>query len=111
MNNAANEDDIRNGTAYAHKIGIRVTMPKWGLSKSEYFFDSEKRVIAKGLSSIKYMSAGLAEEMFEIAHKKKYNKFMDVLYDLNNNSSLKTNQLDILIKIDFSQSLETRGSF
>lgn len=45
-------------------------MPKWGLSKSEYFFDSEKRVIAKGLSSIKYMSAGLAEEMFEIAHKK-----------------------------------------
>lgn len=26
---------------------------------------------------------------------------MDVLYDLNNNSSLKTNQLDILIKIDF----------
>ena len=47
------------------------------------------------------MSAGLAEEMFEIAHKKKYNKFMDVLYDLNNNSSLKTNQLDILIKIDF----------
>lgn len=101
MNNAANEDDIRNGTAYAHKIGIQVTMPKWGLSKSEYFFDSEKRVIAKGLSSIKYMSACLAEEMFEIAHKKKYNKFMDVLYDLNNNSSLKTNQLDILIKIDF----------
>ena len=47
------------------------------------------------------MSAGLAEEMFEIAHKKKYNKFIDVLYDLNNNSSLKTNQLDILIKIDF----------
>ena len=39
--------------------------------------------------------------MFEIAHKKKYNKFIDVLYDLNNNSSLKTNQLDILIKIDF----------
>ena len=76
-------------------------MPKWGLSKSEYFFDSEKRVIAKGLSSIKYMSTGLAEEMFEIAHKKKYSKFIDVLYDLNNNSSLKTNQLDILIKIDF----------
>ena len=76
-------------------------MPKWGLSKSEYFFDSEKRVIAKGLSSIKYMSSGLAEEMFEIAHHKKYNRFIDVLCDLINNSSLKTNQLDILIKIDF----------
>ena len=101
LNNAANEDDIRNGTAYAHKIGIQVTMPKWGLSKSEYFFDSEKKVIAKGLSSIKYMSSGLAEEMFEMAHRKKYRSFMDLLCDLNTNSSLKTNQLDILIKIDF----------
>lgn len=76
-------------------------MPKWGLSKSEYFFDSEKKVIAKGLSSIKYMSSGLAEEMFEMAHRKKYRSFMDLLCDLNTNSSLKTNQLDILIKIDF----------
>ena len=101
LNNAANEDDIRNGTAYAHKIGIQVTMPKWGLSKSEYFFDSEKKVIAKGLSSIKYMSSGLAEEMFEMAHRKKHRSFMDLLCDLNTNSSLKTNQLDILIKIDF----------
>ena len=51
-------------------------MPKWGLSKSEYFFDSEKKVIAKGLSSIKYMSSGLAEEMFEMAHRKKHRSFV-----------------------------------
>ena len=56
LNNAANEDDIRNGTAYANRIGIKVTMPKWGLSKSEYFFDKDKNIIAKGLTSIKYMS-------------------------------------------------------
>ena len=101
MNNAANEDDIRSGTAYAHKLGIDVTMPKWGVSKSEYFFDKERNIIAKGLSSIKYMSAGLAEEMFDIANENKSNRFVDILYALDEKSSIKTNQLDTLIKIDF----------
>ena len=55
LNNAANEDDIKNGTAYANKIGIQVTMPKYRLSRSDYFFDKEKGVIAKGLSSVKFI--------------------------------------------------------
>lgn len=41
--------------AYAHKVGIRVTLPKWGLSRGEYFFDRERKIIAKGLTSIKYI--------------------------------------------------------
>lgn len=101
LNNAANEDDIRNGTAYAHKIGIKITMPKWGVSKSDYFFDTEKRVIAKGLSSVKYMSPQVADEMYKLAHVKPYTYFMDLLYDLNTSTSLNSRQLDMLIKIDF----------
>lgn len=100
LNNAANEDDIRNGTAYANRIGIKVTMPKWGLSKSEYFFDKEKNIIAKGLTSIKYMSAGIAEELYEVAHSQKFTHFVDVLYAINE-TSINTRQLDILIKLDF----------
>lgn len=100
LNNAANEDDIRNGTAYANRIGIKVTMPKWGLSKSEYFFDKEKNIIAKGLTSIKYMSAGIAEELYEIAHSKEFTHFVDVLYAVSD-TSMNTRQLDILIKLDF----------
>lgn len=75
-------------------------MPKWGLSKSEYFFDKEKNVIAKGLTSIKYMSAGIAEQMYELAHSKKYEHFVEVLYAIDN-TSINTRQLDILIKLDF----------
>lgn len=101
LNNAANEDDIRSGTAYANKLGIDVTMPKWGVSKSEYFFDKERNLIAKGLSSIKYMSEGLAEEMFDIANENECSRFVDVLSALDEKSSIKTNQLDTLIKIDF----------
>lgn len=101
MNNAANEEDIRNGTAYANRVGIQVTMPKWGLSKSDYFFDKEKNIIAKGLTSIKFMSAGIAEELYSLAHSKTYTKFVDVLSDIDTKTSLNTRQLDILIKLDF----------
>lgn len=101
LNNAANEDDIRNGTAYANRVGIKITMPKFGLSKSDYFFDEERNIIAKGLTSIKYMSSGTAEKLYELAHSKTYSRFMDVLFDIDKNSTLNTRQLDILIKLDF----------
>lgn len=101
LNNAANEEDIRNGTAYANRVGIQVTMPKWGLSKSDYFFDKAKNIIAKGLTSIKFMSAGIAEELYSLAHSKTYTRFVDVLSDIDTKTSLNTRQLDILIKLDF----------
>lgn len=101
LNNAANDDDIRNGTAYATRVGIKVTMPKWGFSKSDYFFDAENRVIAKGLSSVKYIGGGIAEELYELAHSKTYDRFMDILIDINEKTSLNTRQLEVLISLDF----------
>lgn len=76
-------------------------MPRWGISKSDYSYDREKNVIAKGLSSIKYMSAGAAEELYALAHKREYRRFVDVLSAIDTESSLNTRQLDILIKLDF----------
>lgn len=101
LNNAANEEDIRNGTAYANRVGIKITMPKWGLSKSEYFFDKGKNVVAKGLTSIKYMSSGIAEELYSLAKEKKHDRFVDILADIDYSTSLNSRQLDILIKLDF----------
>ena len=101
LNNAANDDDIKNGTKYANKIGIQVTMPKWGISRGEYYFDKERNIIAKGVSSIKYMSPQLADELYNLATSKHYTRFTDVLLDLDANSSINTRQLDILIKLDF----------
>lgn len=101
LNNAANDDDIRNGTAYANRVGIKITMPKWGLSKGEYFFDNQSNVIAKGLTSIKYMSEQLANELYGLSHNKKYTKFVDVLRDIDSETCCDSRQLDILIKLDF----------
>ena len=101
LNNAANEDDIRNGTNYASKVGIHVTMPKWGVSLSEYSYDRERNIIAKGLSSVKHISNGLAEELYRLAHSKEYHRFIEILYDIDRETTMNTRQLDILIKLDF----------
>lgn len=101
LNNAANDDDIYNGTSYANRVGIKISMPKWGFSKGEYFYNKEKNVIAKGLSSIKFMGDKIADELYQIAAGNTYDRFVDLLRDLDRSSSLDSRQLDILIKLDF----------
>ena len=76
-------------------------MPKFGVSRSDYAFDREKNMIAKGLSSIKYMSGGTAEELYRLAHEHSYTRFVDLLYDIDRETMLNTRQIDILIKLDF----------
>lgn len=100
LNNAANDEDIRNGTLYANKVGIKVTMPKWGFSRGDYFFDSDKKIIAKGITSIKYMGSKIADELYDAANTKHCEKFIDVLNTIKE-TSLDARQLDILIKLDF----------
>lgn len=100
LNNAANEDDIKNGTAYASKTGIRVTMPKYGLSRADYFFDKQRGIIAKGLSSVKFIGEGVSEELYEVSSREKPEHFMDILIQLED-TTLDTRQMDVLIKIDF----------
>lgn len=96
-----NMDKTADITNYATRVGIKVTLPKWGLSRGKYFFDREKRIIAKGLTSIKYMSAGLADELYALSKEKEYTSFMELLSDLDKKTSINSRQLDILIKLDF----------
>lgn len=96
-----NMDKTAEITKYANKVGIRVTAPRWGISKSKYLYDSERRIIAKGLTSVKYMSKDIAEELYQMSAEKKYTHFMDVLSDLDKKTSINSRQLDILIKLDF----------
>lgn len=101
LNDAANDDDIKSGTEYASRCGIRVTMPKWGISRSHYVGDPDRKIIAKGLSSVKYMGDSTAEDLYRIAHERTYERFIDVLEALSQSGAVNTRQLDILIKLDF----------
>ena len=98
------DDDMDKTTAitsYANKVGIKVTMPKFGISKSKYEFDPDRKVIAKGLASIKYLSSGIASELFDLAQSKHYTSFMELLEDIDLKTSVNSRQLEILIQLDF----------
>ena len=86
---------------YAKKAGIKITSPKFGYSKSDYFFVKEKNVIAKGLSSVKFMSESIANELFNLSQRNKYTYFIDLLNDINLYTTVNSRQIDILIKIDY----------
>lgn len=101
LNNAANDDDIQNGTILARQRGIKIIQPKYGVSKGEYFFDKEKNVIAKGVSSVKYMSMAGADELYELSKGREYEFFIDLLKDIAERTSIDSRQLDILVKIDY----------
>lgn len=101
LNNAANDDDISNGTLLAKQYGIRVVPPKFGISRSDYAFDLESRTIAKGLSSIKFMGTKVAKALYELSKSRNYLYFSDLLGDLVGEAGLDARQLSILIHIDF----------
>lgn len=101
LNNAANDEDIQNGTIYANKQGIKITMPKWGISRGNYSYDTDKNIIAKGMSSIKFIGKSAADRLYEVSQKKEYHRFIDVLQALSQEREIDARVLNILIKIDF----------
>lgn len=101
LNNAANDEDILNGTILAKQKGIQIVNPKFGVSRGDYFFDKETSRIAKGLKSIKYIGEAVAEEMYRLSQENTYDHFSDLLYNIATKTTLDSRQLDILIKIDF----------
>lgn len=101
LNNANNEEDIKNGSELAQLYGIQIVPPRFGLSKDRYVCDSESKVIAKGISSVKYMNSTVANELYDISQKHDTESFMELLRLMKDETSLDTRQRDILVKIDY----------
>lgn len=88
-------------TAYAHKLGIKIKSPKFRHSKSDYFCDVGTKSIYKGLGSIKYMSAAVAEELYTMRDQQ-FGNFIDFLFAMQSMTNKPdSRQLDILIKIGY----------
>jgi DNA polymerase-3 subunit alpha len=95
-----NEEKTSAITEYAGEKGIRISPPRFGLSKDVYVFDKEKKVISKGIESVKYMNKAISNELFALKDNN-YTHFMDLLLDIENKTSVNSRQLDLLIKIDY----------
>lgn len=101
LNNPNNPDDITNGTRLASDFGIRVTPPRWGISKEHFVFDKYQQIITKGIESIKYFNKKIGNELYNLAHSKNPPEtFMDVLIALKD-TTIDARQLDILLKTGF----------
>lgn len=98
LNNANNEDDIKNGEDLARLKGIEIENPKFRYSKSEYYPNKETNTIYKGIESIKFLNSTVGEYLYSLKDNT-YNTFTELLIDLKGNINSK--QLDILIKLDF----------
>ena len=104
LNNANGEEDVKNGNELAARYGIKIIQPCFGLSRDKYFLNPEEKVIAKGISSVKYMNANVANELYALAEAGKPESFMDLLMLLNEKTHLDARQREILVKIDYFSS-------
>jgi DNA polymerase-3 subunit alpha len=100
LNNAASQEDIEHGVELAKEYGIVVTAPKFGVSRENYVFDKERRIIARGLSSVKFFNKKIGRELNWVAEHCNCKDFTDVLLALKG-TSIDSRHIDILVKIDF----------
>lgn len=99
--NQGKEEKTAALTAYAHKVGIRIKSPKFRHSRSDYFCDTDENTIYKGLGSIKYMSADVAEALYGMRDMQ-FKNFIDVLFAIQQlEAKPDARQLDILVKIGY----------
>ena len=100
LNNAANDDDIAGGTKLAKLYGFNVISPRWGFARSNYFFDGESKTISKGVSSIKSIGESAGNELYELAHSREFDSFVDLLLAIKE-TSVNSGQLGVLIQLDY----------
>lgn len=96
LNNANNEDDIRNGTELARIKNITINPIKFGYSGAKYTVDKKNHCLYKGCASVKFMNEEVSEKLYEFRNEK-FDSFIDVLKVFSGNSR----QLEILIKLGF----------
>lgn len=85
----------------ARMYGLQITMPKYGISGSNYSYDAESRTIAKGVSSIKGIGEKDAGELLEVARNHRFTRFSDLIREIRASTHVNSGKLDTLIHIDF----------
>ena len=96
LNNANNEDDIRNGTELARLKGISINPIKFRYSGAKYTIDKENHALYKGCESVKFMNTDVSNRLYELRDQH-FDSFIDLLDVFPGNSR----QLEILISLGY----------
>ena len=100
LNRAEKKEDIIKGVDLINQLGFTLKSIQFGKSLSEYVIDKKDKTIYKGILSIKYCNTKIATELYELAQKKKYTNFIDLLIDVQE-TSVDSRQLKILTGLNF----------
>lgn len=80
---------------------IKVVSPLFGKARSKYSVDKANNQIVKGMKSIKFVNDLVSEQLYELAQRKQYDNFIDLLVDITSETKVNTRQLNILIRLGF----------
>ena len=81
-------------------FGITLYPIKFGKSSAQYAMDKENNAIYKGIESIKFCNAIIAQELLELS-KNHYENFIELLDDIKDKTSVNSRQLKILTGLNF----------
>lgn len=81
-------------------FGVSLKPIKFGKSSADYTMDKNTNSIYRGIASVKYCNAQIADELMQLS-KNYYDSFIDLLYDIDNKTSVNSRQLEILTKLNF----------
>ncbi len=93
---------------YAKSRGIEVKPVEFGKSKANYFFDKNENIIYRGCASLKYLNADVSNRLFELSVNK-YESFIDLLIDIEEDTTADTRQITTLIKLNYFKMFGNNG--
>lgn len=93
--------DIKSGTELAKIKGITIENIQFGYSGARYTFNKETNTIYKGIASIKFCNAKIAEELKEVADNNKFDNFYDLIDHIVTKTSANSRHIEILIILGF----------
>lgn len=82
-------------------FGIREGEYKFGVDNRRFVADKEKGVIYPSLLSIKGLSQGCADELYQLSQEKTFDNFYDLWQAINSLPSLNCAKIDTLIKMNY----------
>jgi DNA polymerase III alpha subunit len=82
-------------------FGIKEGEYKFGVDNRRFVADKENGVINPSLLSIKGLSQGCANELYDLSQKKHFDNFYDLWKEINALPSLNSAKIDTLIKMNY----------
>lgn len=101
--NVMKDEKVSKIMAFAKKNNFKVKQIAFGQSRAHYAYNKSEGAVYKGIASIKFLNAKVAEELYSLSQEKEYdrNDWVGLLRDIIEKTSAQTNQMEILIRLDF----------